>query len=225
MFDKSKYTPRSIIVRCIVIMIGVVITAIGAALYVLAGVGSDPVTAFVQGMGHVMNKDFGTAMNYFNIAFFVVIVIIYRKVIGIGTVLYTFTLGFFSNIFINLIGSFANKESPLAVRIIMIIIGTVAIGIGLGFYQSAEFGTGPSDGFNQAMAHYTKIPLKWERMAFDAIMIVGSLIMAGFGAGFVHVGTVLGMFGVGPIMAPTITKLAPVVDQWAGTAAVKEGSQ
>ena len=50
MFDKSKYTPRSIIVRCIVIMIGVVITAIGAALYVLAGVGSDPVTAFVQGM-------------------------------------------------------------------------------------------------------------------------------------------------------------------------------
>ena len=35
--------------------------------------------------------------------------------------------------------------------------------------------------------------------------------------GVIGVGTVLGMFGTGPIMAPTITKLAPIVDKWAGT--------
>ena len=29
--------------------------------------------------------------------------------------------------------------------------------------------------------------------------------------------TILGMVGVGPVMAPIITKLGPVVDKWAGT--------
>ena len=31
----------------------------------------------------------------------------------------------------------------------------------------------------------------------------------------IFVGTILGMFAVGPIMGPTITRLAPVVDKWA----------
>ena len=46
---KGKYTLRSIIVRCVVIMVGVFITAYGAEAFVLANLGSDPVTAFVQG--------------------------------------------------------------------------------------------------------------------------------------------------------------------------------
>ena len=45
---KGKYTLRSIIVRCVVIMVGVFITAYGAEAFVLANLGSDPVTAFVQ---------------------------------------------------------------------------------------------------------------------------------------------------------------------------------
>ena len=71
---KGKYTVRSILVRCIVIMVGVVITGFGAAAYVMAALGSDPVTAFVQGMGVQLNLDFGMAMNIFNIIFFVIIV-------------------------------------------------------------------------------------------------------------------------------------------------------
>ena len=47
---KGKYTLRSIIVRCVVIMVGVFITAYGAEAFVLANLGSDPVTAFVQGL-------------------------------------------------------------------------------------------------------------------------------------------------------------------------------
>ena len=43
---KGKYTLRSIIVRCVVIMVGVFITAYGAEAFVLANLGSDPVTAY-----------------------------------------------------------------------------------------------------------------------------------------------------------------------------------
>ena len=95
---KGKYTLRSIIVRCVVIMVGVFITAYGAEAFVLANLGSDPVTAFVQGLSKVLpfvHGDFGMAMNVFNVLCFVVILIVYRKGIGVATVLYTFTLGTF----------------------------------------------------------------------------------------------------------------------------------
>ena len=210
---KGKYTVRSILVRCIVIMVGVVITGFGAAAYVMAGLGSDPVTAFVQGMGVQLNLDFGMAMNIFNIIFFVIILILNRKMINIGTVLYTFTLGTFSNIFISMLTALMGDAPGLPVKIIVLVLGTLALGVGLGLYQSAELGCGPSDAFNQTMAKMTKIPLKWERIIFDAVMVVGGFIMGGT----VFFGTILGMVGVGPVMAPIITKLGPIVDHWAGT--------
>lgn len=219
---KGLYTARSIIVRCIVIMVGVVITGFGAAAYVVATLGADPVTAFVQGIGVQLNLDFGMAMNIFNIVFFVIILILNRRMINIGTVLYTFTLGTFSQIFIDMLtGMTAGDPNNLVIRIVILVLGTLALGVGLGFYQSAELGCGPSDAFNQTMAKITKIPLKWERIGFDAVMVLGGFLMGGN----VFFGTILGMVGVGPVMAPIITKLGPVVDKWAGTERIPEAAK
>ena len=115
-WGKGKYTVRSIIIRCIVIMIGVVITGFGAAAYVMAALGADPVTAFVQGMGVQLHLDFGMAMNIFNIVFFVIILILNRKMINIGTVLYTFTLGTFSQIFIDMLGGMMGPDPGLVIK-------------------------------------------------------------------------------------------------------------
>ena len=101
----------------------------------------------------------------------------------------------------------------LAARVVVLVSGTIALGIGLGFYQSAEFGCGPSDAFNQTMSALTKIPLKYERICFDAVMVIGGFLVGGV----VFIGTIVGMVAVGPVMAPTITRLAPLVDKWAGT--------
>ena len=209
---KGKYTLRSIVVRCLVIMIGVVICGFGAACYVTANLGSDPVTAFVQGLGNVFHLSFGMAMNVFNAACFLLILIFNRKLINIGTILYTFSLGFFSDMFISLLNQGMGTSPGLAIRIVVIIAGTLGIGIGLGLYQSSEFGIGPSDALNQTISAKTKIPLRWERIIFDGVMVLGGFLMGGV----VFVGTILGMLAVGPIMAPTITACSKLVNRWAG---------
>ena len=209
---KGKYTTRSILVRCIVILVGVVITAYGAEAFVLARLGSDPVTAFVQGLGNVLHLDFGSAMNVFNIVFFVIILIFNRKTIGIGTVLYTFTLGTFCTILDPWIVAIITPDPTMVTRVILIVTGTIALGIGLGFYQSAEFGCGPSDAFNQTMAKKLKLQLRWWRIIFDAIMVVGALVMGGV----VHVGKLVGMFLVGPVLGPVLNTMAPIVNKWSG---------
>ena len=193
---KGKYTLRSIIVRCVVIMVGVFITAYGAEAFVLANLGSDPVTAFVQGLSKVLpfvHGDFGMAMNVFNVLCFVVILIVYRKGIGVATVLYTFTLGTFCSMIEPWIIALIGPTPSMVTRVILVITGTLALGVGLGSYQAAGYGAGPSDGF-------------------DAIMVVGALIMGGV----IHVATLVGMFCVGPVLGPVLNKLSPLVNKWAG---------
>lgn len=209
---KGKYTARSIVVRCVVILIGVLITAYGAEAFVLANLGSDPVTAFVQGLGNVLNQPFGTAMNIFNIICFVIILVMYRKGIGIGTVLYTFTLGTFCSLLDPYIVAVIGPEPSMVTRVILVITGTIALGVGLGGYQAAGYGAGPSDAFNQFMAKTLKLKLKWWRIIFDAIMVAGALIMGGV----IHVATLVGMFLVGPVLGPVLNKLSPLVNKWAG---------
>lgn len=212
---KGKYTLRSIIVRRVVIMVGVFITAYGAEAFVLANLGSDPVTAFVQGLSKVLpfvHGDFGMAMNVFNVLCFVVILIVYRKGIGVATVLYTFTLGTFCSMMEPWIIALIGPAPSMVTRVILVITGTLALGVGLGSYQAAGYGAGPSDGFNQFMAKTLKMKLKWWRMIFDAIMVVGALIMGGV----IHVATLVGMFCVGPVLGPVLNKLSPLVNKWAG---------
>lgn len=121
---KGKYTLRSIIVRCVVIMVGVFITAYGAEAFVLANLGSDPVTAFVQGLSKVLpfvHGDFGMAMNVFNVLCFVVILIVYRKGIGVATVLYTFTLGTFCSMMEPWIIALIGPAPSMVTRVILVI--------------------------------------------------------------------------------------------------------
>ena len=209
---KGKYTGQSITVRCLVIIVGVIITGFGAGAFVTANLGSDPVTAFVQGLGFTMNLSFGMAMNVFNVVCFLVILVLNRKLINIGTVIYTFMLGYCADFFIALLNGMMGEDPSVLIRSVVIILGTLALGVGLGFYQSAEFGIGPSDAFNQTMASMTKIPLKYERMIFDLVMVVCGYFMGGV----VFVGTIVGMLAVGPIMGPTIGKFTPIVNKWAG---------
>ena len=102
-------------------------------------------------------------------------------------------------------------KMSLPVKVVLLLLAVVTFAFGLGLYQSAQLGAGPIDGFNQTIAKWTKIPLKYERIGCDVLMALLGFLLGST----IFVGTVLGMFAVGPIMGPTITRLAPVVDKWA----------
>lgn len=210
-------TPRSILVRSIFVLLGTAIAACGCGLFITAALGSDPVTAFVMGLSTAASIPFGWMMNLFNGVCFLIVLIWDHKRIHIGSVLYTFTLGTFCDLFIALFKPLAGQG--MAAQIAMIVVGTVAIGFGLGFYQGARFGAGPSDALNQIVSEKFKIPLKWERMGFDMIMVAGALIFGGaIRFEIVYIGTLVGMFAVGPIMAPTMQRVEKPIAKLAGAA-------
>lgn len=207
---KGIYTPRSIAVRCAVVLIGVLVTSLGSSFYIFANLGTDPVTSFVQGVSSTMAISFGSAMNIFNLVCFVLVLIFNRKLINIGTVIYTLLLGWA----FDAIGVVFSKVLPanlsIVTRVLMLCVGTVLLGFGLGLYQGARLGAGPSDAMNQMIAAKLNIPLAWERVGFDIIMVVGGFLLGGV----ISVGTLVGMLAVGPIMGPTMNLFIPKIDRW-----------
>lgn len=196
-----KYTKRSIAVRYAIIITGVFLAGFGCACYMMADLGSDPVTAFVQGLGKALHTTPGMATNVLNASAFVALVIVNRKLVHAGTILYTLLLGMFVDASSGLLASVFGAGPPLIARVALLAAGTAAIGFGLGLYQAAELGIGPTDGINQTIVAGTGLSYRVERILFDAVMAaVGWLL-----GGTVFIGTIVGIAAVGPIMAPTIT--------------------
>ena len=110
---------------------GTTTAAFGCGCFITEALGSELVTAFVMGLSISTTIQFGMIMNIFNLICFVIVLVWDRKRINIGTVLYTFTLGTFCNIFIALLTPLGSAS--LLVRVGLIVIGTIATGFGLGF--------------------------------------------------------------------------------------------
>lgn len=197
---QHRWNWKIITVKCLVITLGVFLAGLGCASYLKAALGSDPVTAFVEGLGKTLGITAGAATNILNISAFVVLLICNRRLIHIGTAIYTLLLGTFVDLCGKGLNAMLGPEPAIWVRVAVLVIGTLAIGFGLGLYQSAELGAGPTDGLNQTVVQKTGIAYKWERIMFDALMaFVGWLL-----GGTIFAGTIVGVLAVGPIMAPTL---------------------
>ena len=82
----TKRSPKEIALRIGFILVGVMGAGLGCACYILADLGSDPVTAFVQGLGASLGGTPGLGTNILNGVAFVLLLIINRKLVHIGTI-------------------------------------------------------------------------------------------------------------------------------------------
>jgi uncharacterized membrane protein YczE len=193
---------KSLIIKCVIIVIGVFGAAFGCSLFLLADLGSDPVTAFIQGLSRTLHISPGMGTNILNGMALFILFIVNRKLIHIGTLIYTLLLGIMVDFFSFLVIAVLGKDIILVVRIIMLVTGTLSIAVGLGLYQSAELGIGPTDGINQTAAAKTGLNYRWERIIFDLIMVISGWVLGGK----VWFGTIIGALCVGPVMVWTMDK-------------------
>ncbi len=197
---KTTIKVKSLVIRLFFILIGVMVTGLGCALYLRAELGSDPVTAFVEGLGRTLGITAGMATNILYAVTLIALLLVDRKLIHLGTAIYAFLMGSFIDLFYYLVPFLTGADPSTWLRIVMILAGTLFIGVGLGFYQSAELGLGPTDGINQTIAKKTGLPYRYVRIIYDIIMTLGGWLLGGT----VWFGTLLGAFAIGPIMVPSL---------------------
>lgn len=183
--------------RTVVSLIGVILVAIGATFLKEGLVGLDPFTATNIGLAKILHMGLGPVQLGFNIIIFLIVLLLDRHQIGIGTFLNMILVGFGIQFFSNLYQNFLINGKPnIPIIIIDAITGLLIFTLGTSLYMEASLGVAPYDALAPIIVKKTHLKYQWVRSIQDlAFMIVGYLVHGD--VGFM---TVIVAFFAGPLI-------------------------
>lgn len=185
---------RAILRRLPKMIFGLAIFALGVYLAVSANIGLAPWDTLSMGVSYRAPLSFGGA----SIAVSVLVVLIdllLREKIGLGTILNAFLVGLFIDAYDRL--GIIPEQSNVPLGIAIMVAGLFAMGLGQYFYMTAALGCGPRDTLLMGLGRrFPKIPIGAVNTAILAVVLVaGWLLGAPIG-----IGTVISTFGIGVAM-------------------------
>lgn len=196
-FDMSilKQPKSDLIKKMLFALLGDIILGFGIAFNSCAGLGNDPISVFYSGVSNVLHVNLGLASNIANYAMFVLILIIGRRYINIGTFIYTLPLGSFINLGVSIYDSLI-KEQNLMTQVASSIIGCFLLFLGIAIFISVEIGVDPWTGLALILNDVTKK----KYMIFKVLIDVLAFALGALMGGKVGVTTVVAALLGGPII-------------------------
>lgn len=204
MTDLKNLNVRSLTVRLFISVLGAVISSFGIGCFYGCGLGTDPISVFVDGLHGVTGMSYGTISTICNVIQTVLIFLFIRKYLGIGTLVSVLLGGPLIDLFETLVRTnFPLETTSLPLRILILLIGLVTAGIGYGLGIVCEMGVGCFQFIPLFLAEKTPLDLKYTQMISDALFF----LIGFFLGGVVGIGTVAAVLLTGYIMTYTISKL------------------
>ena len=167
----------------IILIIGLWIFGTGDAVIIAAGLGVAPWTVLAQGIGNQWTWTVGQA------TFFISVIVLFfwiplKEKPGIGTILNAILIAAAIDI---MEPQLPHPQNPLF-QVIQVLIGTILVGIGSGFYLTANLGPGPRDGMMTGLQRITKIPIGRVRTTIEIIVLAIGWQLGGiFGLSLIHI--------------------------------------
>ncbi|GEM04823.1 membrane protein [Halolactibacillus miurensis] len=174
---------------------------LGMAIGVLriAELGTDPFATMNLGVSATLGLSFGFYSVLFNLLLFVFLFINSRELIGFGTFINMFLLGYTADFIVYFFQTMDVGEIGLGIRFILLFVGVFISSTGLSLYVTANLGVSPYDALPLMMQEMTnnRIPFGIARLIVDATAV---LIGFFFGA-VVGVGTLVVAVSLGPLVS------------------------
>lgn len=194
----GKYAGQRLPRRIIFMFLAVVVMGFGVALFVKGAMGADPFSTINLGISSRIGLSFGMWQAIFNCALLVVVLVLDRSMLGLGTLANMFLVGFMADVFGKLLGTVLPEtdQMGIAVRLLLTLGGVAAQIIGCSFYVTSNLGMAPYDCISFIVPNKTKIPFRWWRISIDIVCVA-----VGFFCGAsVGIGTIIMAFGTGPLL-------------------------
>lgn len=183
--------------RLIIMLVGNIFLGMGISIFKLSGLGNDPFSGMVMALADTTGIQYARFLILFNLTLFVIQLIAGRRFIGIGTIVNAVLLGYFVTFFYNIWIDLPIEPQLLWQRIVTVAIGVVICSFGVSLYQTSNVGIAPYDCLSLIMTdRFPRISYFWHRMFTDAL---SALVCFVFG-GIIGIGTLVSMFGLGPIV-------------------------
>ena len=174
------------------LVLGLILFGVGETLLITANQGVSPWTVLAQGLSFQFNLSIGVT------TFIVSIIVLFfwyplKQKPGLGTLLNVILI----SIVIDLSTPILPYPKTLFYQIIQSVIAVLIVGIGSGFYLTANLGPGPRDGLMTGLQKLTNKPIALIR----TILEVSAVLIGFYFGGVVGIGTLLFAFGIGPAVS------------------------
>jgi len=174
------------------LILGLILFGLGETLLITANQGVSPWTVLAQGLSFQFNLSIGVT------TFIVSIIVLFfwyplKQKPGLGTLLNVILI----SIVIDLSTPILPYPKTLFYQILQSVIAVLIVGIGSGFYLTANLGPGPRDGLMTGLQKLTDKPIALIR----TILEVSAVLIGFYFGGVVGIGTLLFAFGIGPAVS------------------------
>lgn len=166
----------------------------------LTELGADPFNVFVQGVFRTLSRAVEVMTHgYTHVTICVVIIllllIIDKSYIKIGTVVCMVFGGPIIDFFTRLFGDAIHSGLPFAVRVVILAAGCVILAFGMTIVIKSDAGTGPNDLVAIVVSDKLSKPFGRVRIIVDFCFVAIGFLLGGA----VGIGTIISAFLVGPI--------------------------
>ena len=127
----NPFAVKRYILKVLVVLMGLAIIAFGVSVFLLVGLGTDPVTVFCDGLGRVARIQPGTALIILNTVVVLLLALFKRKYLNIATFLSWFVNGFIMNFFTWALGGVITPALPFALRVLLMLAACVVLSFGV----------------------------------------------------------------------------------------------
>ena len=176
----------------IYLVLGLSLFALGETLLITANQGVSPWTVLAQGISFQTNLSIGVTTFIVSL---IVLILWYplKQKPGLGTILNIILI----SIIIDLSIPILPYPKSFLFQIIQSILAVFIVGLGSGFYLTANLGPGPRDGLMTGLQSLTNQPISLIRTVIE----VSAVGLGFYLGGIVGIGTLLFAFGIGPTVS------------------------
>ena len=183
--------------RLVIMFIGSVVLGIGVSIFKLSGWGNDPFSGMIMALSDQVGIQYGTFLILFNLPLFMIEYFFGKKLIGIGTLINMFLVGYFVSFFYHIWLNYIGVPELVWQKLLTVCLGVIVCSLGVSLYQTPNVGVAPYDSLSLILKErFPKIPYFWLRMSNDGFCAVVCYLTGGI----VGLGTLVSAFGLGPII-------------------------
>lgn len=189
---------KKLLYKLLTLVVGILFIGLGATIIVKSNIGGDSVIVLQQGFTLLIGlslEDLGLGILILNSLFIVVLYLMDKKMVNIGTFITSLLIGPLVSLYSML--PFIKEPSTLVIQILMSFLGSVITSFGIALYIIANIGYSPYEGIVLVIVEKTKARFFIIKVLSDVVMFSVGIILGG-------------KFGIGSIIS--IVLFGPLID-------------
>lgn len=193
----KKINSKALTANIVICIISTFLSNFGVACYYGCGLGTDPISVFVDGLHGRFGLTYGQISTICYVILGALLFIFERKHLGISTIISIFTGGAMLDWSVALVAkAFPIEQIDLVTKLLILLAGLITTGIGYGMGIACDLGVGTFQFVPLFICDYMHIELKYAQIISDAIFFVIGWILGGV----IGIGTVVGVFLTGFVL-------------------------